>query len=271
MVLTRSKTSGMEQQPGETTEAYEARMLDIVAKYKQRAAVATSARKKEDEETEEQRRLAEQQRQWDEATVQAANERRRLRRDKLLECEGDIEVMVGEWAVAAEEEGAPSVVRGLATTIEHVSGLVATCAAQQEDILYMDTLVRKQIRTIDELLDRVRRLEQQLATATPVGPSNLTDRVVSEIDVETLKDDALTTNQRFDQQICAAAASPTATNRESILKFDGLPIFCDAMKVSPVRTEVGHSPCHQPEPARILILPLGRRVPGMAGQHVVHA
>ncbi|GBG65073.1 hypothetical protein CBR_g49147 [Chara braunii] len=203
MVLTRSKTSGMEQQPGETTEAYEARMLDMLAEYKQRAAAATSARKKEDEEAKEQRCLAEQQRQVDaEAAATAADERRRLRRDKLLGCEGDIEVIAGEWAVAAEEEGAPSAVRGLATTIEHVSDLVAICAAQQEDILCMNTLVRKQIRVIDELLDRVPRLEQQLASATPAGPSNLTDREnVLEIDVETLKDGAVTTNQRIDQQI----------------------------------------------------------------------
>ncbi|GBG59619.1 hypothetical protein CBR_g49884 [Chara braunii] len=153
MVLTRSKTSGMEQQPGETTEAYEARMLNMVAEFKQRAAAATSARKKEDEEAEEQRRLAEQQQQVDaEAARKTAHERRRLHRDKLLECEGDIEVIADEWAVAAEEEGAPSVC--LATTIEHVSDLVATCAAQQEDILCVDTLVRKQIRIIDELLDR---------------------------------------------------------------------------------------------------------------------
>ncbi|GBG60247.1 hypothetical protein CBR_g3491 [Chara braunii] len=218
MVLTRSKTSDMDQQPGETTEAYEARMLDMVAEFKQRAAVATSARKKEDEDAEEQRRLAEQQRQKDsEAARKVTDECRRLRRDKILECEGDIEVIVGEWAVVAEEEGSPSAVRGLATTIEHVSDLVATCAAQQEDILCMDTLVQKQIRIIDELLDRVRRLEHQPTTATPAGPSNLMDRVnVLEIDVETLKDGALATNQRIDQQICAAAASPTATTRESI-------------------------------------------------------
>ncbi|GBG64638.1 hypothetical protein CBR_g45692 [Chara braunii] len=189
MVLTRSKTSSMEQQPGETTEAYEARTLDMVAEYKQRAAAATSAPKKEDEEAEEQRRLAKQQRQADaEAATKAADERRRLRRDKLAR--------------------------------------VISSAAQQEDILCIDTLVRKQIQIIDELLDRVRRLEQQLAAARP---SNLTDR-----DVKTLKDGALTTNQQIDQQICAAAASPTATNRESIPKFDGLPIFCDAMKTDPI-------------------------------------
>ncbi|GBG59789.1 hypothetical protein CBR_g54893 [Chara braunii] len=170
-----------------------------------------------------------------EAARKAADERCKLRRDKILECEGDIEVIVGEWAVAAEEEGAPPAVRGLATTVEHVSDLVATCAAQQEDILCVDTLVRKQIRISDELLDRVRRLEQQPTTATPAGPSNLTDRVnVLEIDVETLKDGALATNQRIDQQICAAAASPTATTRESIPKFDGLPIFCDATKTDPI-------------------------------------
>ncbi|GBG80670.1 hypothetical protein CBR_g31130 [Chara braunii] len=39
---------------------------------------------------------------------------------------------------------------------------------------------------------------------------------------------------RIDQQICVAAASPTATNRESIPKFDGLPIFCDATKTDPI-------------------------------------
>ncbi|GBG66212.1 hypothetical protein CBR_g57091 [Chara braunii] len=200
MVLTRSNTSGMEQQPGETTEAYEARMLDMVAKYKQRAVAVTSARKKEDEEAEEQGRLAEQQRQADtEAARKVADERRRLRRDKLLECEGDIEVFADKWAVAAEEEGAPSAVRGLATTSEHVSDLVATCAVQQEDILCVDTLVRKQIRVIDELLDRVRQVEQQLASVTPAGPFNLTNRVnVLEIDVKTLKDGALTTYQRID-------------------------------------------------------------------------
>ncbi|GBG72275.1 hypothetical protein CBR_g11203 [Chara braunii] len=76
MVLTRSTPSGMDQQPGETTEAYEARMLDMVAEFKQRAAAATSARQKEDEEAEEQRRLAEQQRQADaEAARKSADER----------------------------------------------------------------------------------------------------------------------------------------------------------------------------------------------------
>ncbi|GBG59594.1 hypothetical protein CBR_g49854 [Chara braunii] len=99
----------------------------------------------------------------------------------------------------------------------------------------MDIQVRKQIPVIDELLDRVRWLEQQLASAAPVGLSNLTDRVnVLEIDAQTLKDGAVTTNQRIDQQICAAAASPTGTNRESIPKFDGLPIFCDATKTDPI-------------------------------------
>ncbi|GBG72529.1 hypothetical protein CBR_g12100 [Chara braunii] len=93
----------------------------------------------------------------------------------------------------------------------------------------------EQARLLDELLDRVRRLEQQLTTANPAGPSNLTDRVnVLEIDVDTLKDGALATNQRIDQQICVAAASPTATTRGSIPKFDGLPIFCDATKTDPI-------------------------------------
>ncbi|GBG80928.1 hypothetical protein CBR_g31484 [Chara braunii] len=236
MVLTRAKTSAMDQQPRETTEAYETCMLDMVAEVRQQEAAATSARKKEDEEEEEQRRLAEQQQQEDaEAARKAADERRRLRRDKILESEGDIKVITSEWAVVAEEEDPPPAVHGLATTIEHVNDLVPTCAAQQEDILCVDTLVRKQARLINKLLDRVHRLEQQPTTATPAGPYNLTDHVnVLEIDVGTLKDGALATNQQIDQQICAAAARPTATTRESIPKFDGLPIFCDAANTDPI-------------------------------------
>ncbi|GBG75312.1 hypothetical protein CBR_g19944 [Chara braunii] len=215
MVLTCSKTSGMDQRPGETTEAYETRMLDMVAEFKQRAAAATSARKKEDQEAEEQRRLAEQQRQEDaEAARKAADERRRLRRDKILEREGNIEVIAGEWAVDVEEEGAPP-------------------AHNKRTSSMVDTL--KHVRLIDELPAWVRWLEQQPTTATPAGPSNLTDHInVLEIDAETLKDGALATNQRIDQQICATAASPTATTRESIPKFDGLPIFCDATKTDPI-------------------------------------
>ncbi|GBG63263.1 hypothetical protein CBR_g37349 [Chara braunii] len=150
--LPMSSISRMNQQPGETTEAYETRMLDMLAEFKQRAAATRSAHKEEDEEAEEQRRLAEQQQQEDaEAARKAADERR----DKILECKGDIEVIADEWAMAAEEEGGPPAVRGLATTIEHVSDLVAACEAQQEDILCVDTLVRKQARLIDELLDQM--------------------------------------------------------------------------------------------------------------------
>ncbi|GBG45524.1 hypothetical protein CBR_g78982, partial [Chara braunii] len=236
MVLTRSKTSGMEQQTGETPEAYEAHMLTMVEEFKQRAAAATAARKKRDEEAEKQRRLAEQQRQEDgDAARKAADERRRLRRDKLFESERDLEVIAGEWSVIAEEEDAPAAVHGLATAFEHVADLVATCTTQQEDILCVDTLVRKQARLIDDLLDRVGRLEQQPAAATIAGPSNLADCIhVLEADVGTLKDSALVTNQRIDQQICTAAGSPTATTRESIPKFDGIPIFCDAAKTDPI-------------------------------------
>ncbi|GBG63654.1 hypothetical protein CBR_g38965 [Chara braunii] len=135
-------------------------------------------------------------------------------------------------------EGRPSAVRGLATAMEHVADLVATCTAQQEDILCVDTLVRKQSRLINDLLDRARRLEQQPAAATPARPSNLMDRVnVLEIDVGMLKDSAQALKRqilRIDQQICAAAASSTATLRESIPKFDGMLIFCNATKTDPI-------------------------------------
>ncbi|GBG62572.1 hypothetical protein CBR_g31209 [Chara braunii] len=82
------------------------------------------------------------------------------------------------------------------------------------------------------MLKRMQQLEQQVATAnTSAGPSDLVDRVnVLEIDVGTLK----TGTQQLKQQ-GSAAAGPSATTRETIAKFDGLPIFCDASKTDPIQ------------------------------------
>ncbi|GBG60346.1 hypothetical protein CBR_g4302 [Chara braunii] len=86
----------------------------MMEEYKQRAATATTARKKRDEEVKEQRRLAEQQRQEDaDAARKAADEHRRQCQDRLFEREGDLEVIAGEWAEAADEEDAPAAVRDL--------------------------------------------------------------------------------------------------------------------------------------------------------------
>ncbi|GBG83132.1 hypothetical protein CBR_g36750 [Chara braunii] len=60
-MFTRSQTGDMEQKQGETTEAYEARMLTLMAEIKQWVEAATAAQKKEEEEVEKQRRLVEKQ------------------------------------------------------------------------------------------------------------------------------------------------------------------------------------------------------------------
>ncbi|GBG91368.1 hypothetical protein CBR_g52255 [Chara braunii] len=85
---------------------------------------------------------------------------------------------------------------------------------------------------MDQMLKRIQQLEQQVATAnTSTGPSDLADRVnVLEIDVGTLKTGA----QQLQQQV-SAAVGPSATTRETIAKFDGLPIFCDASKTDPIQ------------------------------------
>ncbi|GBG75399.1 hypothetical protein CBR_g20029 [Chara braunii] len=82
------------------------------------------------------------------------------------------------------------------------------------------------------MLKRIQQLEQQVASAnTSIGPSDLIDRVnVLEIDVGTLKTGA----QQLQQQV-SAAAGPSAMTRETIAKFDGLPIFCDALKTDPIQ------------------------------------
>ncbi|GBG71431.1 hypothetical protein CBR_g8850 [Chara braunii] len=74
------------------------------------------------------------------------------------------------------------------------------------------------------------RLEKRPVATSSAGPSDLVDRVnVLEIDVGTLK----TETQRLDQQV-GAAATPSSARRESIPKFEGLLIFCDASKTEPI-------------------------------------
>ncbi|GBG90071.1 hypothetical protein CBR_g50164 [Chara braunii] len=69
-MLTRSQTATMDQKPGETAEAYQARMLVLITEAKQRSDVVADTEKQKAEDVEKARLLAvEQQRQHDEAAA----------------------------------------------------------------------------------------------------------------------------------------------------------------------------------------------------------
>ncbi|GBG78648.1 hypothetical protein CBR_g27874 [Chara braunii] len=81
--LTRSQTAAMDHKPGETAEAYQARMLVLITEAKQRSDAVAAAEKKKAEDAEKARLLAiEQQRQHDKAAAKAADEERSQRREK---------------------------------------------------------------------------------------------------------------------------------------------------------------------------------------------
>ncbi|GBG58670.1 hypothetical protein CBR_g71 [Chara braunii] len=109
---------------------------------------------------------------------------------------------------------------------------------REEDIHSLDHAILDYKQTIGHLTSRIQQLEKR-STATPdASSSNFGDRSnILEIDVGTLKTGVQrqqATTQQLEQQICAAAAGPTTSPRESIPKFDGQPIFCDATKAEPI-------------------------------------
>ncbi|GBG76635.1 hypothetical protein CBR_g22851 [Chara braunii] len=200
-----------------------------------------------EEEAEEQRCLAARLQLEDaEAAKKAADQQPRIHRDALFEIEGDIEEAVGGWGVPFEAEDATDAVRGIAAAFTHVTYLVATCTAQQDDILCEDTLVKQQAQLIANLLDRVHRLEQQPAAATPARPSNL------EVDMGVVKDTVKqqhATNQQLDQQIRAAAASPASSSNTVVA----------AIRVASV-----HVQRERHQPTCVHLPPVGWRVSSIA-------
>ncbi|GBG65604.1 hypothetical protein CBR_g51487 [Chara braunii] len=239
-MLTRSQTGDMEQKQGETTEAYEARMLTLMAEIKQRADAATAAWKKEEDEAEKPRCLVEEHRQkQDEAAAKAADEERIQRCNKIFKEESALLALAAEWQTEAKGGEISNSGIKLSLLLSLFTDLLATCIAQQEDIHCLNHAVHDHKQTVTQLTSRIQLLEQQQCTATPdAGPSNLAVRVnVLEVAVGMLKDGAQqqqATNQQLEQQICAAAAGPTSSPHERIPKFDGLPIFCDATKTEPI-------------------------------------
>ncbi|GBG80629.1 hypothetical protein CBR_g31089 [Chara braunii] len=229
-ILTRSQTAAMDQKAGETDEAYEARLTALIAEGKQRADVAAAARKKKEAEAEKQRLLAEEQRQKHAAAAaKAADEERVRRREIIFREESALHAQAKDWQKEAGNGDPVDVGSRVSQLLNRVTDLLATCIAQQEDIYSLDHTNKALQQSLDQTLKHVQQLEQWVANANAsAGPSDLADRVnVLEIDVGTLKAGA-------QQHVCAAASSSTAP-RETIVKFDGLPIFCDASKTDPIQ------------------------------------
>ncbi|GBG59339.1 hypothetical protein CBR_g38368 [Chara braunii] len=260
-MLTRSQTAGMEQKPGESDEAYETRMMAMMAESKQQVEAAAAARKKK-AEAERLRLLAEEQRQKHAAAAaKAADEERVRRRELLFKEENAVHTQAKDWQKEAESGESDDYVNKLSQLLNRVSDLLATCIAQQEDTHSLDHTNQALQQSVDRQTKRVHQLEQRPVATSSVGPSDLADRVkVLKIDVETLK----TGEQRLEQQVCAATVGPSMSSPESIPKFDGLPIFCAYTLLAPVRAQVGHPQGRRQQSTRILVLTVRRCVSSMA-------
>ncbi|GBG71067.1 hypothetical protein CBR_g8366 [Chara braunii] len=218
----------MDQKPGETDADYEARLAAIVAEGKKRADAAAAARKKKEAEADRLRLLAEEQQQKHAAAAaKAPDEERARRRELIFREESALHAQAKDWQKEAENGDPVDVGSRVSQLLNRVTDLLATCIAQQEDIHSLDHTNQVQQQSMDKMLQRIQQLEQQLATANSgAGPSDLVDRVnVLEIDMGVLKTGA--------QHVCTAAGS-SSTPWESIVKFDGLPIFCDSSKTDPI-------------------------------------
>ncbi|GBG92077.1 hypothetical protein CBR_g54332 [Chara braunii] len=187
-------------------------MLALIIEAKQRADVVAAAEKKKVEDAEQARLLAlEQQRLQAEAAAKAADEERLKRREKIFSGEQALLILAVEWRTEAETGKMEESENKIALLLSHLTDLLATCIAQQEDIHSLDAEV-KSVRS------RVQQLEQRPAAAPVASSSNTSDRLNAlEIDVSALKDGARlqqTATQQLEQRVCAAAASPSLGQRD---------------------------------------------------------
>ncbi|GBG71810.1 hypothetical protein CBR_g9219 [Chara braunii] len=189
-----------------------------------------SSTEKKEAEAEKQRLLAEEQRQKHAAAAAKAADEERVRQCEIIfREESALHAQAKDWQKEAENGDPIDVGSRVSQLLNRVTDLLATCIAQQEDIHSLDHTNKALQQLLDQTLKRVQQLEQRVAnTNASAGPSNVADHInVLEIDVGTLKAGA-------QQHVCAAASSNT-TPRETIVKFDGLPIFYDASKTDPIQ------------------------------------
>ncbi|GBG85203.1 hypothetical protein CBR_g39768 [Chara braunii] len=221
---------------GETAAAYQARMLALITEAKQRADAAAAAEKKKAEGAEKAHLLAiEQQRQHDEAGAKAADEERNQRREKVFGEERALLTMAAAWRTEAEGGEFSDSRPRISLLLSHLTDLLATCIAQQEDIHSLDDTVKNQQRTLDQVNRCLQQLEQRSVTAPVASASNTSDGLNAlEVDVGDGMQLQQTTTQQLEQRICTAATHPSTSQRESTPKFDSQEIFCDATKTNPI-------------------------------------
>ncbi|GBG70196.1 hypothetical protein CBR_g6327 [Chara braunii] len=171
---------------GETNEAYQARMLLLIAEAKQRSDAVAAAGKKKVEDAEKARLLAiEQQRQQDEEAAKAADEERIQRHEKIFNGERALPKMAADWRENGKMEESEN---KIALLLSHLTDLLATCIAQQEDIHNLDDAVQTHNQVFDQVNSHLQQLEQTVA-APVASSSNTSDRLEAlEIDVGSLKD-----------------------------------------------------------------------------------
>ncbi|GBG76702.1 hypothetical protein CBR_g22920 [Chara braunii] len=183
-MLKRSQTAVMDQKPGETDEAYQARMLLLITEAKQRSDAVAAAAKKKAEDAEKARLLAiEQDRQQDEAATKAAYEERIQQREKIFSGERALLTMAATWQAEAENGKMEESEKKIALLLSHLTDLLATCITQQEDIQSLDD-------ALAQVSSRLQQLEQRPVAAPDASSSNTSDHLEAlEIDVGSLKDD----------------------------------------------------------------------------------
>ncbi|GBG76296.1 hypothetical protein CBR_g22044 [Chara braunii] len=238
-MLTSSQTAVMDQKSGETDEAYQARMLLLITEAKQWSDAVAAAAKKKAEDAKKARLLAiEQQRQQDEAAAKAADEERIQRREKIFNGERALLAMAADWRAEAENGKIEESENKIALLLSHLTDLLATCIAHQEDIHNLDDAVQTSNQVFNRVNSRLEQLEQRPLAAPHASSSNTSDRLNAlEIDVGALKDSVQlqqTATQQLEQRICIAATHSSSEPRETTPRFDDHEIFCDSTKTDPI-------------------------------------
>ncbi|GBG73557.1 hypothetical protein CBR_g16900 [Chara braunii] len=145
--------------------------------------------------------------------------------------------MAADWRTEAETGKMEESESKIALLLSHLTDLLATCVAQQEDIHNLDNSVQHHKRALDSLNSCFQQLQQAVA-APAAGSSNTSDRLNAlEIDMGPVKDGMQikhTAVQQLEQRICTAAANPSSAECEPTPKWDGQAIFLDSSKTEPI-------------------------------------
>ncbi|GBG83710.1 hypothetical protein CBR_g37511 [Chara braunii] len=154
---------------------------------KQHSEAVVAAARKKAEDAEQARLLAvEQQRLQAEAAAKAADEERIQRREKIFKGERALLAMAADWRTEAETGKMAESESKIDLLLSHLTDLLATCVAQQEDIHSLDALAQNHKRALDDLNSRFQQLQRTVA-APAASTSNMCDRLNAlEIDMGTL-------------------------------------------------------------------------------------